>query len=42
MGSDVVCLAGYIGSGFSCLGCLGDSLEDFVVVQFISAEFMRW
>ena len=32
---DISCLFGYLGAGVSCLGCLGDSLEDLVVVKFL-------
>ena len=35
VGSDVGCLVGLLGSGVGCLGYLGISLEDLVVVQFI-------
>ena len=35
MDSDIGCLVGYLGDGVGFLGCIGGSLEDLVVMQFL-------
>ena len=39
VGSDIGFIVGYLGPGISCLGLLGSSLEDFVVIQFLLQNF---
>ena len=35
VGPDVGCIFGCLGTGVDCIGCLGVSLEYFVVVEFL-------
>ena len=39
VGSDVCCILGFIGYGIGYLGCISGSLEDLVVLQFLTWNF---